>query len=241
MRSLSINTVVLLLILSGAAWAQPSISFEGSLGTPSTFSGGSGGTLPYEPPYTFSSTLRHLGEKRSEIIKSEYFSGPNTLGFYEKKVTRIQKLDILDITAYQDHEGQKGSLIHNAKYILGAKNLAEGYCLLDTMRIEDFMDHPFVTSIQALPENSNYLADKLVYPDPNLVRLHFYEKVDAKFVERYGIIYFYSPVHKRMLHLLVLDAYYPKSLESTFAEDIAAYINFELERYTYFALLESGL
>lgn len=175
-----------------------------------------------------------------QIVEAEYSSSPKAIKFLEKTVTKIDKRKLLDITLYENDQGKKGEIIHNAKYVIGANNLAEGYCLLNSMRIEDFMNHPFVTSIQQLSENHQYLSYQIVIPSSNQVNLRFYEKNHQDYVERYGIISFYSPPDQRTIYLLVLDAYYPKTFESVLAHDIANFINQDLKYYALIASMDSN-
>jgi len=218
--------VLMALCLAGSAAAQPSIHFEGKLGEDfSMAGGGSDGTHWEILPHTFSSIKRHLGKKMPEIVKIQYF--PKTgLGIYEKNTRKVQKQTLLNITYHhKDENGLKGSLSSLATYIIGAKNLSEGYCLIHPMDITEFMTDPFVQSIQALPENPNYLSDKIVNPHPDLLTIRFYEKEHPEFIERYGVMSVQRKDLNTWVHALLLDAYYPKNLEAELQPDMLQALN----------------
>ncbi|MBF2054529.1 MAG: hypothetical protein IGS03_13880 [Candidatus Sericytochromatia bacterium] len=168
----------------------------------------------------------------SEILKIEYHPKLGLLGgIYEKQTRKVQKHTLLDISYYtKDAEGQKLSFVSLASYIIGAKNMSEGYCLISPMNITEFMTDPLVQSIQALPEKA-YLSNKIVNPHPHLLSLRFYEQEHPDFIERYGILSYLNKEHNTWEHFLLLDAYYPKNLEAALEQDTLQAINTFVHKY----------
>jgi hypothetical protein len=213
-----------------AAVAEPSIPFSGSLGSYEGAISGAGGGPVEQPRFTFSPLGRHLGKKANEVIKEQYTDDAGNSRLYEKKQFKISGWEVLDISAFRKDFGKKSFLMFQGKYVFGSKKTVTGYCLLINMDLHDFMDDIFVRSILALPETPGYLAAQIVNPAPDRITLRFYAKDHGDHIERYAIASYYRVDYGAMMHDLVLDAYYPKVLESNFQPDMSQAINLSLLR-----------
>ncbi|MGE3728058.1 MAG: hypothetical protein AB7I41_21055, partial [Candidatus Sericytochromatia bacterium] len=137
----------------------------------------------------------------------------------EYKINNIHVLNITwDRVERFNHE--------SAIYFANKNKIIDGYCLIEgQFDIHDFPTHPFVMGVKALPQNSQYLHNKLINPAPAKLTLRVYERSHPDHIERYAILSYFRTDFNAVHEYLVLDAYYPKSLESNFEQQIADGLN----------------
>ncbi len=102
-------------------------------------------------------------------------------------------------------------------YSLNEDNLTTGYCLLEPLVITTFMNASVFQQITSLPANSHYLQGKLTIPVGTT--LNIYEKENGSYIERYAIFNTSKNTY------LLMDAFYPKVLETNLEKSIIQALN----------------
>jgi hypothetical protein len=172
--------------------------------------------------YSKSIYQRNIGIKLNEIKKQHRAWKDPEYGETKLNEYKINDISVLNITWDRidtfDH--------HSVIYLAGENKIIEGYCLIeDQFDIHDFPTHPFVMGVKALPQNSHYLPNKLINPAPAKLTLRVYEQSHPDHIERYAVLSYFRTDFNAVHEFLVLDAYYPKSLESSFEQQIADGLN----------------
>lgn len=141
----------------------------------------------------------HLGKTKEWIL--EYFN----YDFIKKKELLEKKYNIL---IFSD---EKLSKIYGIYFI--RNNINEGYIIFDHF----YWNQEIVEKIKEVTKESNYFKNKLKVP--NNVKVKVYENKEGKFVERYII------AEKNNHFSLLLDSFYPKSLEKEVEDYIIEQVN----------------
>lgn len=103
-----------------------------------------------------------------------------------------------------------------------SKNKSVGFCFIDAIPValNIFNNEPVLQQILALPVTTTYLQGDVQVP-PNTT-LTFYEVEQGNYVEHYGVLRLNNYPNEIFL---VLDSFYPKTLESTFRPYIVSRLN----------------
>lgn len=201
----------ILMPLAVLAQPTPVIDFDRVLGT-------CGNTNTTE--FTCAKTVfsRSLGETKEQIIDK------NVKTFYKPSLIKRSSLDItkqVDLFVLKLPEEDSTS----AFYVMEKKK-SVGFCLFDRLDIPpQFSSDTDIVAIKALPTLPNHLSGQIV-TSPKLT-ITFYQAQNNTHVERYAML-------KTVLdqeEMLVLDCFYPKSIENQIQGPIATHLNIIINRF----------
>lgn len=221
-RSAIFVSHILFLLSTSAVLGQQYLIFDRELGDKEARLKCIGSNPCNLSPYSRSIYKRNIGIKLSEIKKQHRAWKDPEFGETKVNQYKINNTDVLNITW-----DRIDRFFHNSSIYLADENkIINGYCLIDDyFDIHKFPTHPFVMGVKALPQNSQYLSNRLINPAPAKLTLRVYEQSHPAHIERYAILSYFRTDFNAVHEFLVLDAYYPKSLESSFEQQIADGLN----------------
>jgi hypothetical protein len=221
-RSILFVTPLLFILSASAVLGQPSLVFDRELGDEETLLKCIGSNPCVRPPYSESVYKRNIGIKLSEIKKQHRARKDPEYGETKVIEYKLNDIQVLNITFERPNTFNHSSRI----YLSNINKIIDGYCLIeDYFSIHGFPTHPFVMGVKALPQNPQYLSNKLINPAPTKLTLRIYEQSHPDHIERYAILSYFRTDFNAVHEYLVLDAYYPKSLEGSFEQQIADGLN----------------
>ena len=166
---------------------------------------------PNPPSHTSSGIARYLGYISEDVIGDE--EGFKSIGGVTISLNPSLQLKIF--THYSIHIIYQGRII--------------GYALVDEMNLDLVMKDPRVQQMLSFPQNQGYLKGQLKTNKgiDTLMTLEFHEKYHQGYIERYGLLLSKEPRENKdpILDYLILDSFYPESLEEVLKPYIIQSLN----------------
>ncbi len=186
-------------------------------------------TITY-PINTFTSDERVIGDP--SLLKLEVATGDLVLGIFNRNLNQVKSILNDDINYYKPHiivkqnyniirfiEKERQNLV--GIYILNQQDIIVGYCLISKIgnlkKSVAIETSSTITQMKGLTNNNSYLQSNLIIPGS--VTVNFYEQDHGTFIERYCF------AEDNNYEALVLDAFYPKEIESDLTNFIIAGLN----------------
>jgi hypothetical protein len=134
----------------------------------------------------------------------------------------LNYLRLVDVNSYEAF-----LKIPSAIYINNKKNIIVGYQIFESLFITRFLNDSKISQIMSLNINNNFLKNNLNIPQNS--KITFYENESQGYIERYSI--FKSSNNN---YYVLLDSFYPKSLEEKLKPLVIETLNKTMMLYNVF-------